>query len=166
VTTVAVIGTGGIAGIHAADLATLGERARIIAAVEPDPLRLEEFCATWDVPFGFTDLTSMLDTAPPELVIVCTPPHLHAASAVACLARGVHVWCEKPVATSLAEFDAMTAAHQDALKAQTPEEQAARQKFQTEGVISSEMNHFKLDPVQSYVSKETRAKDPAFWSAK
>ena len=48
----------------------------------------------------------------------------------------------------------------------TAEEQAVRQKFQTEGVISSEMNYFKLDPIQSYVSKETRAKDPEFWSPK
>jgi len=65
-----------------------------------------------------------------------------------------------------AEFDGTTAAHQDTLKALTAEEQALRQKFQTEGVISSEMNRFKLDPVQSYVSKETRAKDPEFWSPK
>ena len=64
------------------------------------------------------------------------------------------------------EFDGMTAAIQDTLKALTAEEQAARQKFQTEGVISSEMNYFKLDPIQSYVSKETRDKDPEFWSAK
>ena len=65
-----------------------------------------------------------------------------------------------------ADFDETTAAHQATLKALTKEEQAARLKFQTEGVISSEMNRFKLDPTQSYVSKETRAQDPAFWSAK
>ena len=60
----------------------------------------------------------------------------------------------------------MTAAHQDTLKALAAEDQAAYQKLQTEGVISSEMNYFKLDPIQSYVSKETRAKDPEFWSPK
>ena len=65
-----------------------------------------------------------------------------------------------------AQFDGMTAAHLDTLKAFTAEEQAVRQKFQTEGVLSSEMNRFKLDPGQSYVSKETRAKDPEFWSPK
>lgn len=65
-----------------------------------------------------------------------------------------------------AEFDETTAAHQAALKALTPEESAVRNKFQTEGAISSEMNRFKLDPVQSYVSKETRAKDLEFWSPK
>lgn len=65
-----------------------------------------------------------------------------------------------------AEFDETTAAHEATLKALTADEQALRNKFQTEGVISSEMNRFKLDPLQSYVSKETRAKDPEFWSPK
>jgi hypothetical protein len=64
------------------------------------------------------------------------------------------------------DFDAMTIAHQESLKALTSEEQTARQNFQKEGVISTEMNRFKVDPVQSYVSKETRAKDPEFWSRK
>jgi hypothetical protein len=62
--------------------------------------------------------------------------------------------------------DRMSAAIQETVYALTAEKQAARQKFQTEGVISSEMNYFKLDPIQSYVSKETRAKDPEFWSLK
>jgi hypothetical protein len=64
------------------------------------------------------------------------------------------------------QFDETSAAHQATLMAQTPEEQGARQKFQSEGVISSETNRYKLDPVQSYVSKETRASDPEFWSPK
>ena len=64
------------------------------------------------------------------------------------------------------DFDAVAAAFKDTVKALSPEEQQARLKFQAEGVFSSEMNRFKLDPAQSYVSKETRAKDPEFWSAK
>jgi hypothetical protein len=65
-----------------------------------------------------------------------------------------------------AQFDETTAAHQATLKAQTPEEQDKRQKFQSEGVASAETNRYKLDPAQSYVSKETRASDPEFWSTK
>ena len=64
------------------------------------------------------------------------------------------------------DFDEWTAAFQATLKALTPQEMEARQKFQREGLISSEMNRFRLDPRQSYVSKETRAKDPEFWSPK
>jgi hypothetical protein len=65
-----------------------------------------------------------------------------------------------------ADFDQTTALHEATLKAQTPEEKAARLKFQTEGLLSAEVNRFRLDPTQSYVSKETRATDPAFWLAK
>jgi hypothetical protein len=65
-----------------------------------------------------------------------------------------------------AAFDETTAAHEATLKAQTADEQTAGNKFQTGGVLSWEMNRFKVDPAQSYVSKETRAKDPEFWSPK
>jgi hypothetical protein len=64
------------------------------------------------------------------------------------------------------DFDETTAAFQATLKALTPQETEARQKFLSEGLISSEMNRFRLDPRQSYVSKETRATDPEFWSLK
>jgi hypothetical protein len=69
-------------------------------------------------------------------------------------------------AEDYAEFDGMVAAQKDTVKALTADERSAREKFLTEGLLSSEMNRFKLDPIQSYVPKETRAKDPAFWSPK
>jgi hypothetical protein len=43
------------------------------------------------------------------------------------------------------------------------EEGAALEKFSKEGLLNVETNRFRLDPVQSYVSKEVRASDPAFW---
>ncbi|MEV0643898.1 Gfo/Idh/MocA family oxidoreductase [Phytomonospora sp. NPDC050363] len=107
---VALVGTGGIAGVHAADIGRLAPRVRVTAAVDPDASRLGEFRERWSVPNTYTDLSTMLDTAPPDLVIVCTPPHRHAGIALACLGRGVHTWCEKPPALSLAELDAVAAA--------------------------------------------------------
>ncbi len=38
-----------------------------------------------------------------EVVIVCTPPHLHAAITTAALEAGKHVLCEKPLGRTLAE---------------------------------------------------------------
>jgi hypothetical protein len=64
------------------------------------------------------------------------------------------------------EFDGLTSAYQSTLKALTGEEREAREKFHSEGLISSEMNRYRLDPKQSYVSKATRATDPKFWSGK
>jgi hypothetical protein len=44
-------------------------------------------------------------------------------------------------------------------------EQAAMMKFSTDATMSWENNRFRLAPRQSYVSRETRATDPAFWGA-
>ena len=33
-------------------------------------------------------------------------------------------------------------------------------------VSKAETNRYRLDPVQSYVPQETRAKDPEFWKSK
>jgi hypothetical protein len=49
------------------------------------------------------------------------------------------------------------------MQAFTPDEMSKMQKFFTDAVISHETNRFRLDPKQSYVSRETRATDPAFW---
>lgn len=64
------------------------------------------------------------------------------------------------------QFDAMFAAGTAAEKTMTAEERAVFQKFNTEALINSETNRYRLDPTMSYVSPETRASDPAFWSKK
>ena len=46
----------------------------------------------------YTDLNMMLDNAPLDGVIVCTPNDLHYPSTMAALARNLHVTCEKPIA--------------------------------------------------------------------
>jgi len=45
-----------------------------------------------------------------DLVDVCLPPSLHAEMTIAALNAGKHVFCEKPIALSLKDADAMTAA--------------------------------------------------------
>ncbi|MCB0008704.1 MAG: Gfo/Idh/MocA family oxidoreductase [Anaerolineales bacterium] len=47
-----------------------------------------------------------------DLVIIATPPNVHAALTARLLASGKHVVCEKPLAVTLAEAEAMQAAAQ------------------------------------------------------
>jgi predicted dehydrogenase len=61
-------------------------------------------------PFG--DLAEMLATAAVNVLIVCTPHPLHAAPAIAAAEAGVHVLVEKPLASTVADCDAMIAAAQ------------------------------------------------------
>ncbi|HZO88020.1 MAG TPA: Gfo/Idh/MocA family oxidoreductase [Chthonomonadaceae bacterium] len=51
----------------------------------------------------YTDMEQMLDRAPLDGVIVCTPNDLHYPATMAALRRGLHVTCEKPVALNAAQ---------------------------------------------------------------
>ncbi len=64
-----------------------------------------------------------------------------------------------------ADFDKMTTENEKVFQTLTPDEKAAFNKW-GEAVSKSETQRFRVDPVQSYVSKEVRASDPNFWSAK
>jgi len=57
-----------------------------------------------------TDWHRVLERADIDLVDICTPGDTHAEIAIAALAAGKHVLCEKPLANSVAEAEEMTAA--------------------------------------------------------
>jgi predicted dehydrogenase len=58
----------------------------------------------------YADYEEMYDRERLDAVVVCTHANLHAAPTIAAARRGIHVFCEKPVAPSLREADAMVAA--------------------------------------------------------
>ncbi len=64
-----------------------------------------------------------------------------------------------------ADFDGMTMEGEKTFASLTPEEQAIFAKW-GEAVMRAETNRFRVDPVQSFVSKEVRASDPGFWMGK
>ena len=64
-----------------------------------------------------------------------------------------------------ADFDGMMAENDKVFTSLTPEEKVVFAKW-GEAVAKSETNRFRVDPLQSYVSKEVRAQDPDFWMKK
>lgn len=58
---------------------------------------------------AFATLDDLLE-ARPDIVVIATPPDTHLPIAVAALDAGAHVFCEKPLAASVAEADAIAAA--------------------------------------------------------
>jgi predicted dehydrogenase len=64
--------------------------------------------------FGFARATSdweaLVSDPAVDLVSITTPNRLHAPMALAAIAAGKHVWCEKPLATGLSDAIAMTRA--------------------------------------------------------
>jgi predicted dehydrogenase len=133
---VAIVGTGGIARVHAealrpdpaatapapgAPAAAPGApdpasgvpdpaRAALVAAADVDPDRLAAFAREHGVSATYSRLDDLLRDTRPDLVHICTPPFAHHRQALACLRAGVSVLVEKPPVISLREFDELTAA--------------------------------------------------------
>ncbi|UIX29722.1 Gfo/Idh/MocA family protein [Streptomyces sp. GQFP] len=61
-----------------------------------------------------TDWRALIERDDVDVVDICTPGDSHAEIALAALAAGKHVLCEKPLANSVEEAEAMTAAAEQA----------------------------------------------------
>lgn len=101
----AIIGTGGIAKSHVNALRAAGERVELMAAVDIDAGRVEQFTSDHAIPYAFSDVETMLRTVQPRLVTIATPPGTHADLCIQSMEAGAWVLCEKPLCASLAEFD-------------------------------------------------------------
>jgi len=101
----ALVGCGKVGSIHAKALASLPE-SDFVAACDADPARAAAFAGTHGVR-PFADLARMLADARPEVVVLATPHPLHAVAAIEAAGAGAHVLVEKPLASRLADCDAM-----------------------------------------------------------
>jgi myo-inositol 2-dehydrogenase/D-chiro-inositol 1-dehydrogenase len=103
---VGIIGAGYIGGVHAGILGR-DERVRIAAVSDPLADRAESLARAIGAEIAHTaeDLIEAVDA-----VYITTPNTKHTALALAGLAANKHVFCEKPMATSLAEARAVFAA--------------------------------------------------------
>lgn len=108
---VGVIGYGGAFNMGRAHLREMQAAGMTPAAVaELDKGRLA--VATTDFPgiATFSSVADMLRRADVDLITIITPHNTHAKLALQCLRAGKHVVCEKPLALTTAECDAMIAA--------------------------------------------------------
>jgi predicted dehydrogenase len=62
---------------------------------------------------SFATLEALMETRP-DVVVIATPPDSHPTIALAALAAGAHVFCEKPLANSVEEADTIVAAAAEA----------------------------------------------------
>lgn len=72
--------------------------------------RAREFAAKHGARLTFTDAGAMAASVEVDAVYIASPNRFHAEQAIACLERGVHVLCEKPLASNAREVRAMAEA--------------------------------------------------------
>ncbi|HUF61227.1 MAG TPA: Gfo/Idh/MocA family oxidoreductase [Verrucomicrobiales bacterium] len=102
---IAAIGCG---GQGASDLGGLTQED-IVALCDVDDRRAAETYERFPQARRFTDCRRMFDDMADgiDAVLVATPDHTHASAVMAALEHGKHVYCEKPLAHSVAEVRAM-----------------------------------------------------------
>jgi predicted dehydrogenase len=98
---VAVIGTGFGTLTHARALRAAGFDVR--ALVGRDPARTAARAERFAIPIASTSLDEVLAMPDIDAVTIATPPHTHAALALAAVSAGKHVVCEKPFARDAPE---------------------------------------------------------------
>ena len=103
----AIVGTGMIGAVHRRAALLAGAIVRGVSASSPE--RAADVARDWDVPRAYRDIEEVLADPQVQVVHVCTPNHLHRAMAQAALEAGKHVICEKPLATTLEDAQALAA---------------------------------------------------------
>ena len=100
---IGLIGAGGIAAQHLRAFSGM-EGVAITAVADLDLARAEARAATCGA-LAFGRYQDMFDRV--DAVVVCTPPQWHRAPTVEAAQAGKHIFCEKPIALTLADADAM-----------------------------------------------------------
>ncbi len=74
--------------------------ASVVAVCDPVVGRARAVAELSDAA-SYADLTALLDGVAIDLLCVCSPPAFHHEAVMAAVARGCHVFCEKPLAWNL-----------------------------------------------------------------
>ena len=106
---VAIVGCGGIAnGKHMPSLQKV-EECEMVAFCDLDIERAKQAAAEYGIPGAkvTTDYMEIANDPDIDVVHVCTPNRSHSFITIACLEGGKHVMCEKPMAKTAADAQAM-----------------------------------------------------------
>ncbi|PJK18230.1 Gfo/Idh/MocA family protein [Mycolicibacterium goodii] len=109
---VGVVGCGGISRNHLTAFGSV-EGAEVVAVCDIDLEKARATAEKFSVPCAYRSTEEVLGHGV-DLVSVCTPHPTHEDAVLAAAAAGVHVLCEKPIATDLVAAERMVRACDDA----------------------------------------------------
>lgn len=107
---IAIVGTGGMAGGHAEWFQSKIKGCTVVACCDVVTDRAKAFAERFHIPAFYTDMDEMLAKEKLDAVTNVTPDRFHAPLTLKAVAKGLHVLCEKPLATCYADARKMAEA--------------------------------------------------------
>ncbi len=104
---VGIIGSQFAADIHAAALQWAGSETEVVAVASPTAGNAAAIARTYGIQRVFLDYREMLKESDIEMVTIAAPNYLHAQMALDSAKAGKHIVCEKPLAMTIEEGEAM-----------------------------------------------------------
>ena len=98
---VGIIGTGGMGGRHARNLAHRVAGAQVVAIMDLDEARADAVAAACGGAAVFTDPPALIGDDAVDAVLIASPDPTHADLTIACIEAGKPVLCEKPLGVDL-----------------------------------------------------------------
>jgi glucose-fructose oxidoreductase len=111
---VALVGLGNYSNGQLGPALRLTQHCRLAGVVTGSPAKGASWARNYGFPeenvYGYDTISRIADNPDIDIIYVVTPPGLHAEHAIAAAKTGKHVICEKPMANTVAECDAIIAA--------------------------------------------------------
>ncbi len=89
------------------------KKGDLVAVASRSKQRAQSYAKEWGIPHVFGGYAQMLESGMIDAVYISLPNHLHAEWTIRSLEASVHVLCEKPMALTLDEIDAMIKASRE-----------------------------------------------------
>ncbi|MHA1299120.1 MAG: Gfo/Idh/MocA family protein [Candidatus Helarchaeota archaeon] len=99
-----IIGAGAV-GYENTSLFKQNQNVELVSVASRTEEHASEFAKKFKMEKWYTDYKEMLEKEELDAVVICTPNNLHAEMAIAAAESGIHIFCEKPLTTSLEAAD-------------------------------------------------------------
>ena len=109
-----IIGIGHIADTQMAPAITTDANSALVSVVSRDQERADAFARKHGAVHATTSYDEMLARPDVDVVLITTPNSLHAEQVIAAAQAGKHVYCDKPLATTVADAERAVAACSEA----------------------------------------------------
>lgn len=100
---IGAIGLGRLGHQHAKNIAFRIPNGELSAICDMNEDLLNKVCDEWNVPYRYTDYDQMIQNEELDAVVITSPSFLHTSQIAAALEKGLHVFSEKPLGTTVEE---------------------------------------------------------------